>query len=201
MCYIIRFWAVTSFFGFPTQPHHDPYKYQHKAGRAALGLSCGACFELPDPVYFGSGAYYSISKARKWLILCFRPVWTPPVGCWTYKSSPACLDTPDSRYALPGLDNWTCHSEYPLLVIPSLTRNLLTIKEWGWNSVGLRRHEIYLAVSREALRQINLGEFQVHATQGLVIPGRSGQRTRTHGCRCTCWHRCCRRRGSGRGYC
>ena len=30
--------------------------HQHKAGRAALGLSCGACFELPNLVYFGSGA-------------------------------------------------------------------------------------------------------------------------------------------------
>ena len=29
----------------------------HKAGSAALGLSCGACFELPNSVYFGSGAY------------------------------------------------------------------------------------------------------------------------------------------------
>ena len=28
----------------------------HKAGRAAFGLSCGACFEQPNPVYFGSGA-------------------------------------------------------------------------------------------------------------------------------------------------
>ena len=46
----------------------------HKAGRAALGLSCGACFELPDPVYFGSGAYYSVSKAQKDPIPCFRGV-------------------------------------------------------------------------------------------------------------------------------
>ena len=28
----------------------------YKAGRAAFGLSCGACFELLNPVYFGSGA-------------------------------------------------------------------------------------------------------------------------------------------------
>ena len=28
----------------------------HKAGRAALGLSCGVCFEQPNPVYFGCGA-------------------------------------------------------------------------------------------------------------------------------------------------
>ena len=25
----------------------------HKAGRAAFVLSCGACFEQPNPVYFG----------------------------------------------------------------------------------------------------------------------------------------------------
>ena len=30
--------------------------HQHKAGRAALGLSCGACFELPNLVYFSRGA-------------------------------------------------------------------------------------------------------------------------------------------------
>ena len=28
----------------------------HKAGRAAFGLSRGACFELLNPVYFGCGA-------------------------------------------------------------------------------------------------------------------------------------------------
>lgn len=28
----------------------------HKAGVAALGLSCSACFELPNSVYFGSVA-------------------------------------------------------------------------------------------------------------------------------------------------
>ena len=63
---------MTSFFGFPTQPHHDPYKYQHKADRAALGLSCRACFELPNPVYFGSGAYSSVSKAQKALFRAFE---------------------------------------------------------------------------------------------------------------------------------
>ena len=31
----------------------------HKAGRAALGLSCGACFEQPNSVYFGCGAAHS----------------------------------------------------------------------------------------------------------------------------------------------
>ena len=30
----------------------------YKAGRAAFGLSCGACIELPNPVYFGCGASY-----------------------------------------------------------------------------------------------------------------------------------------------
>ena len=44
----------------------------HKAGRAALGLNCRACFELPDSVYFCSGAYYSVSKAQKDPIPCFR---------------------------------------------------------------------------------------------------------------------------------
>ena len=33
----------------------------HKAGRAALGLSCGACFEQPNPVYFGCGAALQVS--------------------------------------------------------------------------------------------------------------------------------------------
>ncbi len=28
----------------------------HKSGKAALGLSCEASFELPNSVYFGSGA-------------------------------------------------------------------------------------------------------------------------------------------------
>ena len=32
---------------------------EHKAGRAALGLSCGARFELPNGVDFGSGAFQS----------------------------------------------------------------------------------------------------------------------------------------------
>jgi hypothetical protein len=34
----------------------DAVEETHKAGRAALRLSCGACFELPNFVYFGSGA-------------------------------------------------------------------------------------------------------------------------------------------------
>ena len=54
------------------RPTHILAQETHKAGRAALGLSCGACFELPDPVYFGSGAYYSVSKAQKGPIPCFR---------------------------------------------------------------------------------------------------------------------------------
>ena len=33
-----------------------PLNHQHKAGRAAFRLSCGACFEQPNPVYFGCGA-------------------------------------------------------------------------------------------------------------------------------------------------
>lgn len=32
--------------------------HKHKAGRAAPGLSCDASFELPNFVYFGSGALY-----------------------------------------------------------------------------------------------------------------------------------------------
>jgi hypothetical protein len=28
----------------------------HKAGRATPGMSCGACFEQPNPVYFGCRA-------------------------------------------------------------------------------------------------------------------------------------------------
>ena len=54
------------------RPTHILAQEKHKAGRAVLGLSCGACFELPDPVYFGSGAYYSVSKAQKGPIPCFR---------------------------------------------------------------------------------------------------------------------------------
>ena len=54
------------------RPTHILAQETHKAGSAALGLSCEACFELPIPVYFGSGAYYSVSKARKCPILCFR---------------------------------------------------------------------------------------------------------------------------------
>ena len=30
--------------------------HQYKAGIAAIGLSYGVCFELPNLVYFGSGA-------------------------------------------------------------------------------------------------------------------------------------------------
>ena len=35
----------------------------HKAGRAAFGLSCDASFELPNLVYFGSGAQKQIILA------------------------------------------------------------------------------------------------------------------------------------------
>ena len=35
---------------------NDAVEETHKAGRAALRLSRGACFELPNFVYFGSGA-------------------------------------------------------------------------------------------------------------------------------------------------
>lgn len=35
---------------------------KHKAGRAALGLSCVACFELPDSVFFGSGAFCKLDS-------------------------------------------------------------------------------------------------------------------------------------------
>ena len=54
------------------RPTHILAQETHKAGRAVLGLSCGASFELPDPVYFGSGASYSVSKAQKGPIPCFR---------------------------------------------------------------------------------------------------------------------------------
>ncbi len=40
-------------------PLTDFIKEMHKAGGAALGLSCGACFELPNAVYFGSGAVHN----------------------------------------------------------------------------------------------------------------------------------------------
>ena len=53
------------------RPTHILAQETHKAGSAALGLSCRACFELPNPVYFGSGALCSISKARKSVIPCF----------------------------------------------------------------------------------------------------------------------------------
>ena len=36
----------------------------HKAGRAALGLSCGACFEQPNSVYFGCGAALQVLHNR-----------------------------------------------------------------------------------------------------------------------------------------
>ena len=47
--------------------------HRHKAGRAALGLSCVACFEALACVFASSGA--SIEKlddtlTKKWLILC-----------------------------------------------------------------------------------------------------------------------------------
>ena len=54
------------------RPTHILAQETHKAGRAVLGLSCGACFELPNPVYFGSGALYSISKAQNQSFSCFR---------------------------------------------------------------------------------------------------------------------------------
>ena len=46
-------------------PHllSDAVEETHKAGRAAFGLSCDASFELPNLVYFGSGAQKQIILA------------------------------------------------------------------------------------------------------------------------------------------
>lgn len=54
------------------RPTHILAQETHKAGSAAQFKGCSVCFELPDPVYFGSGAYYSVSKAQKGPIPCFR---------------------------------------------------------------------------------------------------------------------------------
>ena len=54
------------------RPTHILAQETHKAGRAVLGLSCGACFELPDPVYFGSGVYYTFPKHKKALFRAFE---------------------------------------------------------------------------------------------------------------------------------
>ena len=54
------------------RPTHILAQETHKAGSTAQSKGSSACFELPDPVYFGSGAYYSVSKAQKGPIPCFR---------------------------------------------------------------------------------------------------------------------------------
>ena len=56
------------------RPTHILAQETHKAGSAAQFKGCSVCFELPDPVYFGCGAYYSVSKAQKDPIPCFRGV-------------------------------------------------------------------------------------------------------------------------------
>ena len=62
----LQFELVGMYFGgfkkYGTHTETDIYRFSE----------IGACFELPDPVHFGSGTLYSISKARKCPIPCFR---------------------------------------------------------------------------------------------------------------------------------
>ena len=58
MVFICNFSPWMAYDSIVAEVFYNLKEKTHKAGRAALGLSCVACFEQPNPVYFGCGASY-----------------------------------------------------------------------------------------------------------------------------------------------